>query len=164
MEDAAPVRVLDRARNGRHEPGDLLGRGWGTSGHPGIQVLTFDQIHAKERVPIAFPDVMDANDVRMVKTRRRLGFNGETPQQRGRRHVKITDELQRHCASVAQAPGFIHDTHPARTDLPSQEIFAELSLRGVAARIGRWQFILFSQRHADQATRTLAGNRIDQRR
>src|SRR5688572_187357 len=79
MQHSAAVRVLNSSGNGRHQAGNCFWVGRFTTSQPGVEVFTLDQIHGEERVTFTFADVMDANDLRVIETRRGLSFDGETP-------------------------------------------------------------------------------------
>ena len=79
---------------------------------------------------LVFANFVDGNDVRMIDSSRRLGFNVESLNDGGRSQVAPCDHLYGHDPIKAELPGLEDRAHPAARNFFQQFVVAEIAHLG----------------------------------
>jgi hypothetical protein len=140
MQHPGLVSVRDGLRDFLHQPGDrnLLASALDPRTafehsrgrqrvfrHARRQAAALDIFHREERLAVAFADLVDRQDVRVIESRCRFGFALETLDV-GRRSQSIRkDELQRDHTVQARLACLVHHAHAAPAQFTQQFVIRE---------------------------------------
>ena len=86
---------------------------------------TFDQLHAVEVLALMFSNFVDGHDVRMIETRRGLGFESKALHLNGRGELARRDHLQRHGPIEADLARAINHSHSAAREFAENFVVRE---------------------------------------
>src|SRR5436190_4449291 len=136
------MRVVDRSAHGCHQACDrkLLSMGSGfvgraVAGHRPKFVLTnrffeaasCDQLHGEIVMSLMNTDLENRNDIWMIELGSSFRFNLEPLHDRWRCEFAGFNHLERHEATEAELPGFIHDAHAAAANLLYEFVVSEIT-------------------------------------
>ena len=130
VQDAALVRVMDRACNGGHHLCRRAANFFAFPGHLTLgdclrEAAARDQFHAEIRLPVQLADFVDRHDVRMVQAGRGLGFGSEALQIRRTSQAAGPDHFHGHQAMEALLLGLVDHAHAALANLLEQVVIAK---------------------------------------
>ena len=148
VQDAALMRVVDRARQPCQQPPDATRRHGRAAGFPG-QRAARNQLHAEKVPAFVFADFVDRDDVRMVEARRGGGLGVETLDEILRCELALRDHLEGDFAIQAQLPRAPDDAHAAARDFFKQFIMTQPRAGGDA---GGLRPFLCRSHHAGEKT------------
>jgi len=92
---------------------------------PSRQATALHQLHAKEMVPLVSPNLIDGNNVGMIKTRRRLGFSMKSCNVSLRSKFPGKDHLQSDKSIQADLACLVNHTHAASAEFTQQLVVTE---------------------------------------
>ena len=124
MDDAEPVRGLERVRDFNAEAEDLAQRQRAAC-QTGGQRLTLEQFEHQILDVVLAADVVQAADVRVVERGDGFGLTGEARAELGIRRQFRREDLQRHAAVQARIAGPIHLAHATRAKQGEHFVGAE---------------------------------------
>ena len=159
MQNAAAMRMLDRAGHCHHESSDgpLIAAEFVDSL---AEAAAGDELHREERPSAVFANFIDRHDVGMTQPRDGAGFHQKSLAI-GARFAAVEQHLQRDNAAEALLPRFEHDSHPAARDLSEQLVITK-----GAARLrhgGNRRFAAAESRNLGRP-KSLAAQQLAQRR
>ena len=133
MDDALPMRHVDRAGQRLDQPRRLPGRP-GVAADPVGQGPAADPLHRQEGVAVMDPHLVDLHDVGVLDAGGQLRLAAEPLPLGFRREAAGQDHLQGHQPPEAAMPGLVDHPHPAPSDLAEDGVLAHVPGRRRARR------------------------------
>ena len=115
MDDALPVRGVERLRDFDPVPHRLFGR-QATAREAIHERLAFEVLHDEVFDVVVFSDVEEGADMRVGELGDRLGFPLEAPADLVGGRETVAENLDGDDASEPRVPGLVHLSHPAGAD------------------------------------------------
>ena len=116
MDDALPVRVIERASHRTRDLQRILHRDSALAGHSHAQRRSLDVRHDEVEVPIVLAGVVERQDMRVTQSRGKLDLTQKALLTDARRQLG-TQDLDRHRTVVLEIPAQKHAGHAPTADL-----------------------------------------------
>ena len=102
-------------------------RGQRDAAHELFQVLPCDVLHRKVMLPLMCADLMNGNDIRVLKAGHCLSLDAETPYHVFTGELPEKEHFDGNDPVEADLPGFINDAHAAPADFAEQFVITEIA-------------------------------------